>query len=569
MSASSEDGSGDDEQRANARLLASSIPVALEEGNSSHSSDNESGETSSSAAVPLETETVSAASATDDAPSAAVATKATPLPRIQILVLGLITLGNSFNMSLIYPIVPFAVAFFEPQLSASELGYRAGWLAAAFSAGQFVSSIPMNRLSDRWGRKPLLIFGLIGTTVAIAWFGLAQTFWVAFFARLAWGLLNANIGITKVAIAEICDDSNSALGLSILGVSDGIGRLTGPFLGGYLIFPAKKWPTVFASDGFFGDFPFILPCAFGLFVCVIALVSTIFFKESLRRDPLAVSDALAQAHADEGVPTMLAHQGRFKPRLVRRRSLKERSMLWRLMRSRTTVVPVLLYMMLGTCASTLQEVWPLWALLPLAEGGFNMGSSEVGLLLVVGSPVQMIGQLVVFPRITKRFGFLRTFQCSILFVGVCAFITPFCNVAASSTFATWIVVGVLWSSVSSVWMFSFTSIFALINNGCRRRERGAANGIGQTLVSVGRSVGPLFGGIIFAWSASSDNAFPFDYHFTFFLLGILFALTAALSLVLPKTIDKRLVELDEETSDHVELMPANSKRLDKEAPALH
>lgn len=547
------------------RLLASSIPVALETGEPS----SEASGSESASATPLETETVSAASAAEGESAPSAPAKATPLPRVQILILGLITLGNSFNMSLIYPIVPFAVGFFEPELSASELGYRAGWLAAAFSAGQFVSSIPMNRLSDRWGRKPLLIFGLIGTTVAILWFGLSQTFWVAFFARLAWGLLNANIGITKVAIAEICDDSNSALGLSILGVADGIGRLTGPFLGGSLIFPATKWPDVFGGDGFFADFPFVLPCAFGIFVCVVALISTIWFKESLRRDPLAVGDALSVAHADDGVPTMLAQQGRFKPRLVRRRSLKERSMLWRLMRSRTTVVPVLLYMLLGTCASTLQEVWPLWALLPLAEGGFNMGSSEVGLLLVVGSPVQMIGQLVVFPRVTKRFGFLRTFQCATLFVGVMAFITPFCNVAASSTVATWIVVGLLWSSVSSVWMFSFTSIFALINNGCRRRERGAANGIGQTLVSVGRSVGPLFGGIIFAWSASTGQSFPLDYHFTFFLLGVMFALTAAFSLVLPKSIDKRMVEIDEETSDQIELMPANSKRLDKEAPALH
>jgi MFS family permease len=560
----SDDSADDRGDEASARLLASSIPVALEQGEATSSSEASE---ATAVAAPIETETVSAASAASEA----VAPSATPLPRVQILILGLITLGNSFNMSLIYPIVPFAVAFFEPQLSASELGYRAGWLAAAFSAGQFVSSIPMNRLSDRWGRKPLLIFGLVGTTVAIAWFGLSQTFWVAFFARLAWGLLNANIGITKVAIAEICDDSNSALGLSILGVADGIGRLTGPFLGGSLIFPATKWPDAFASDGFFAQFPFVLPCAFGMLVCVVALVSTIWFKESLRRDPLAVSDALSAAHADEGVPTMLAAapRGSFKPRLVRRRSLKERSMLWRLLRSRTTVVPVLLYMLLGTCASTLQEVWPLWALLPLAEGGFNMGSSEVGLLLVVGSPVQMIGQLVVFPRVTKRFGFLRTFRCATLFVGVMAFVTPFCNVAASSTVATWIVVGLLWSSVSSVWMFSFTSIFALINNGCRRRERGAANGIGQTLVSVGRSVGPLFGGIIFAWSASTGHAFPFDYHFSFFLLGVLFALTAALSLVLPKSIDKRMVEVDEETSDHVELMPANSKRHDKEAPALH
>jgi MFS family permease len=506
----------------------------------------------------------------EDSPSAVPAVPPrTPLPKLQLFTLFSITICNSFAMSLIYPIVPFAVAFFLPDLSKAELGYRAGWLAAAFSLGQFCSSIPMSRLSDRFGRKPLFISGLCGTLVAITWFGLSRSFWMSFAARLAWGLLNANIGITKVAIAEVCDDSNSAVGLSVLGVADALGRLTGPFLGGSLIFPATKWPETFGATGFFADYPFVFPCAFGMLLCVVSIVAACFFKETLKRDPVDVQTSHEGAFDVPGVLRSSGGGGSvLKPaRLARRRSLKERSMLWRLLRSRTSFVPVLLYTLLGMCAATLQEIWPLWVLLPLNEGGFDMGSSEVGLLLVVGSPMQLIGQLFIFPRLTRRFGYLAIFKFSTMFVGACALITPFCSGGgiAESTPATWVVVSLLWSSISTVWMFSFTSVFALINNGCRRRERAALNGIGQSAVAVGRTLGPLAGGVIFAWSASGAHSFPFGYHFTFFLVGILFVVAGGLAFLLPPSINVRMPEGDEATdadADHVELVPRgdNSKR---------
>lgn len=146
---------------------------------------------------------------------------------------------------------------FFPQLNKDELGQKAGFLGSAFFAGNFVGSLMWGSISDHWGRRPVMLFGICGTIASELLFGFSQTFAWAIVARFLWGFLNGNIGVAKTYLSEICDDTNQAQGFSVIGTSSGVGRVMGSVVGGFLAQPASKY-RLFELP-FFCQFPYVLP----------------------------------------------------------------------------------------------------------------------------------------------------------------------------------------------------------------------------------------------------------------------------------------------------------------------
>lgn len=89
-------------------------------------------------------------------------------------------------------------------------------------------------------------------------------------------------------------------------------------------------------------------------------------------------------------------------------------------------------------------------------------------------------------------------------------------------------------------VLAMTSVFVMINNSCRRRDRGAGNGIGQTCASLGRCFGPALAGSVYAWSQRAQQPWPFDYHFVFYMLGAFSTCVIFLSRKLPTKINHKL-----------------------------
>lgn len=194
----------------------------------------------------------------------------TPLPLRKITVLGLILLANNASIWMIFSFLPFMIMHFFEGLSKSEVGYRAGILGSAFSFGSLFGNFIWGVTSDKIGRRPVLLMGLVGTAVSAALFGFAPSFWVAVLARFLWGLLNGNIGIAKTYIAEISDDTNSARGMALFGIIGGIGRTVGPVVGGFLSEPAKRYSSLRGT--LFEEYPFSLPS-----IVIVAMCALVFF----------------------------------------------------------------------------------------------------------------------------------------------------------------------------------------------------------------------------------------------------------------------------------------------------
>lgn len=169
-----------------------------------------------------------------------------------------------------------------------ELGYYAGGLAASFCGAQFCSSVLWGIISDKYGRKPAVVLGTMGTAAGMLIFGTAKTYPQAVLGRVVGGLLSGNLGVLKSFLSEITDETNQGKGFSYISVAWSLGCLMAPLAGGLLCSPADKYPAIFSKNGLFGYYPYLLPCL----LCVIfnlasATMCAVVMKETRKWAPAA------------------------------------------------------------------------------------------------------------------------------------------------------------------------------------------------------------------------------------------------------------------------------------------
>jgi MFS family permease len=124
-------------------------------------------------------------------------------------------------------------------------------------------------LADRYGRRPILLWGVIASAAMIVLFGWNYPYWITLTCRLFGGILNGNIGITRAYLGEITDKTNQAAGFSLLVITFSIGSTIGPIVGGYLSKPAEKFDAM--NTPFWRDHPFLLP----VYNHIISVIRTI------------------------------------------------------------------------------------------------------------------------------------------------------------------------------------------------------------------------------------------------------------------------------------------------------
>jgi len=145
-----------------------------------------------------------------------------------MLVLGLVMLVNALSYGMFIPLqYPYASRFGITPVGLSIM-------LALFSASQFIATPIIGRLSDRFGRKPLLLISLLGTSLSLAFFALAQTAWMLFAARILDGITGGNNSVAQAVIADTTTGRDRAKSFGLLGALFGVGFLLGPALGGLL-----------------------------------------------------------------------------------------------------------------------------------------------------------------------------------------------------------------------------------------------------------------------------------------------------------------------------------------------
>ncbi|RAP31369.1 hypothetical protein DID76_02920 [Candidatus Marinamargulisbacteria bacterium SCGC AG-414-C22] len=173
-----------------------------------------------------------------------------------LLILFFVVATELIGFGLIIPVLPVLASQYEIN------HFLLGILMGSFSFAQFIAAPFLGSLSDKVGRKPVLILSKLGTVIAYVVLAYSQHYWMFLFARLLDGFTGGNIAVARAYVADITDKKTRPKGMAIIGISFGVGFILGPILGGILY------------QQFEGQFVASL-VAGGLSLC--ALIVTVFY----------------------------------------------------------------------------------------------------------------------------------------------------------------------------------------------------------------------------------------------------------------------------------------------------
>ena len=140
----------------------------------------------------------------------------------------LIVFIDLLGFGLILPLLPY----YAESFGASDT--VVGLLVASYAAAQLIGAPLLGRLSDRFGRRPILLLSLLGTLLSFLLLGFAKTLVVLFIARISDGITGGNISVAQAYIADVTDEKSRAKGLGMIGAAFGLGFIFGPATGGFL-----------------------------------------------------------------------------------------------------------------------------------------------------------------------------------------------------------------------------------------------------------------------------------------------------------------------------------------------
>ncbi|OGM03211.1 hypothetical protein A2115_02790 [Candidatus Woesebacteria bacterium GWA1_41_8] len=361
-----------------------------------------------------------------------------------LITIFLIVFIDLMGFGLVIPLLPFIAEKFgaEP--------YVIGFLTATYSLFQLLAAPVMGRLSDRYGRKRLLIASQIGTFVGFILLAIAGNIWIVFLSRLIDGITGGNISIAQAYVADVTTKQERAKGMGVLGAAFGLGFIFGPTIAGVLSPYGLAVPAYFAAAASF-----------------TTIFTTFFFLKETVQEKEAIKSPKTKVNLQE-----------FKKMLA----IKPLGTL------------VIGFFLLNLSFSMLFGNFALWT-----QKEFNYGAKQNGFLFAYIGILAVVVQLGVLPYLVKKLKEIKLLLYSIIVMAIGFFLLP----AIISPF--FIYVALTFIAVGNG--LSNPTIQALASEDVDPHEYGGVLGFFQSSGSFGRIFGPILGGVLFSAFGASTPFF--------------------------------------------------------------
>ncbi len=371
----------------------------------------------------------------------------------------LAVLIDLMGFGMILPLLPFYANAFH----ASPLAI--GLLYSIYSLAQLIFSPIWGGLSDRVGRRPVMLLSTFGAAFAYLIFGLAHSLWLLFVSRLIAGIMGGNISTAQAYVADVTTPDERARGMGLIGAAFGIGFVMGPAMASVLIHPVfLKFLRIplqnkYSIPGFFAAF---------LSLCSFLLV---FFK---------LPETVQRAKEDS---QRILKTGIFTKNF------------WRsIFEEKTAGIKHLLPMLIGCiflfsfAQSSLYSSFPLFC-----ESTLGLSEEKIGILYAYLGLIAVLVQGGLIRILVKKFGEVRLF-----FIGTIFMVGGFALVPmAHSESILVIFLGLLALGGS----LTGPTLNSLISKEADPSKVGAALGTSQGIAALGRVIGPTWGGLLYGLGA--------------------------------------------------------------------
>eukprot|EP00250_Pteridium_aquilinum_P005324 c15435_g1_i1 orf=288-1796(-) len=447
-------------------------------------------------------------------------------PVKELCFVALLVLCNVLPIASLFPFIYFMVQDFGIAKVTTQIGTYAGYIGSAIMVGGFITAGPWGWIADKYGRKPVIMSGTASIFVFNSLFGFSKNFWMALITRFLIGFFNGMLGPVRAYASEICSEEHQALGLSMIGTMWGVGLIIGPAIGGYLALPADKYPSLFPAGSLFDTYPYALPCLCISAIAVVGFISCFFLPESLHNHPIG---------PDKDVKS----NGDSVPSETKDETTKAEKPLWK---NWGMIAACAAYCFWGLHDMAYSEIFSLWAVSPETLGGLGFSTSDVANVLAVAGLCLLLFQLLVFPRVAKWFKPITITRMTTLFTIPLLMIYPLIAMLSGAALWAVLIIAAVLKNLLSVCIV--TGTFFLINNSVTLAQRGVANGISMSGMSLFRAIGPASAGALFSWAQARDSSFLPGMWMVFFILSCIcfLAFVETFDPILPKALNEPIPE---------------------------
>ncbi len=344
------------------------------------------------------------------------------------------------GFGMVIPILPFAAERFGAD------GFMLGIFVASFSLMQFIFSPFWGTLSDKIGRRPVILIGLLGGSVSFLVFGLSQNLELLFISRILSGIFTAaTLPTVQAYIADLTAEKDRARGFGFINMAFGLGFIFGPAIGGLLSSNGFLFPALVASGLSFVNF----------------LGALIWLPES--------------------------HTSEKRVKGIHKRKILDVKELTLTIKHPEVGTLILVFAIVSFGFSALEATYALYG-----ERIAGLTAQSIGIIFAMVGTIVIIIQGGLIGPIVKRIGEKKT-----LLIGLAFMTSGYIAITFARDFYSLMALTSLISIGNSL---TFPTATALISMKSGKHEQGKMMGINQSASSLARVIGPIWGGLLFIQS---------------------------------------------------------------------